>query len=78
MARVVPLFCTPSISKMFLLCYILPLPLRFFPQQPHILHILNLKNLNFVKFKFLTPPRIKVSQGKYKKTSSSSFKGYNL
>ena len=61
MARTVPLFCTPSLQKRNSHSFILSLPLRFFLQHLHIPHIVNLKNLNFVKFKFLMPTRIEVS-----------------
>jgi hypothetical protein len=43
-------FVPPPLQKIFLLCYVGPLPLRFFPQVPYMLHIMNLKKLHFVHF----------------------------
>jgi hypothetical protein len=74
-------FISHPLQKMLSLCYILLLPLRIFPQEPHIPHIMNLKNLYFAKFNFFMPTGIKVCwpcQAGYKKTFSPSFNCYNL
>jgi hypothetical protein len=59
MAIAMPMFCTPPLQKMFSLCYVGPLPLRFFPQVPYMPHIMNLKKLCFVHFNKVTETGVK-------------------
>jgi hypothetical protein len=47
-------FVPPPLQKMFSLCYVGPLPLRFFPQIPYMPHIMNLKKLRLVHFNKVT------------------------
>jgi hypothetical protein len=81
MAIPMPMYCTPAVTKMFSLCYVGPLPLRFFSQVPYMPHIMNLKKLRFVHFNKVMETGVKgcwpCPAGSIK-TLSSSFKCYNL
>jgi hypothetical protein len=52
-------FVPLPLQKMFSLCYIGPVPLRFFAQVPYMLHIMNLKKLCFVHFNKVTQTGVK-------------------
>jgi hypothetical protein len=52
-------FVPPTLQKMFLLCYVGLLPLRFFPQVPYMPHIMNLKKLRLVHFNKVTQMGVK-------------------
>jgi hypothetical protein len=74
-------FVPPPLQKMFSLCYVGPLPLRFFPQVPCMPHTMNLKKLRFMHFNKVTQTGVKgcwPCRPWSKKTLSSSFKCYNL
>jgi hypothetical protein len=74
-------FVHPPLQKMFSLCYVGPLPLRFFPQVPYMPHITNLKKLRFVHFNKVTQMGVKgcwPCRARSKKTLSSFLKCYNL
>jgi hypothetical protein len=59
MAIAMPCFVPPLLQKMFSLCYVGPLPLRFFPQVPYMPNIMNLKKLRFVHFNKVTKTGVK-------------------
>jgi hypothetical protein len=52
-------FVPPPLQEMFLLCYVGPLLLRFFPQVPYMSHIMNLKKVWFEHFNKLTQTGVK-------------------
>jgi hypothetical protein len=52
-------FVPPPLQKMFSLCYVGPLFLRFFPQVLYMPHIMNLKKLRFVHFNKVTQTGVK-------------------
>jgi hypothetical protein len=54
-------FVPVPLQKMFSLCYVGPLLLRFFPQVPYMPHIMNLKELRFVHFNKVTQMGVKGS-----------------
>jgi hypothetical protein len=73
-------FVPLQLQKMFSLCYVGPLPVRFFPQVLYMLQIMNLKKLRFVHFSKVTQTGVKGCwryRAGSKKTLSSSFERYN-